>query len=133
MIAPASDMLNAQLERAATGYEFGRDRIGIRDGGAGHSRISAYETVGPPNTWSNYAHNMLWVYDVSKRNGAVRPRLALHRVADYSGGRSAPSTGSSTRPFTGDGTVKPTRENALNELVLQLRLKERAIVSDILH
>ena len=77
---------------------------------------------------------MLWVYDVFKRNGAAGARVWLFIASrTTSGGRSAPSTGSSTRPFTGDGTVKPTRENALNELVLQLRLKERAIVSDILH
>src|SRR5262245_48575328 len=50
-----------------------------------HSQISAYETARAADEWRDYAYNMLWVYYVFKRNGAVRPSLALHRVADYLG------------------------------------------------
>lgn len=76
---------------------------------------------------------MLWVYYVFKRNGAVRPSLALHRVADYLGRPFNTLNGLVDSSFTRKGTVNPTYEHALNELVLQLRLKQRALVSDVLH
>jgi hypothetical protein len=98
-----------------------------------HSQISAYENARTATEWSNYASNTLWVYYVFKRTGAVRPALALHRVATYLGRPFNTLNGLLDQPYTPKRTVNPTYESALNELILQLRLKERSIVSDILH
>jgi hypothetical protein len=99
-----------------------------------HTRIEAYVGASAASEWSNYAYNMMWVYYLFKRNGSVKHGFALQRLAAYLNRPLSTLDGlSKSTPFKGDGSVNSTYENALRELVLQLRMKERAIISDILH
>ena len=100
-----------------------------------YTQIEAYvKPKSAVTTWANYAYDMTWVYYLFKRNGAVDPAYALNRVAKYLHRPLNTVDGLfKVSPFLADGRVNPTYESALRELVLQLRLKERAIVSLILH
>jgi hypothetical protein len=101
-----------------------------------HTEIVAYVDRASASTaseWGDYSYDMMWVYYVLKRNGAVRPTFALHRVADYLDRPFNTLNGLLDSPFTRARTVNKTHESALTELVLQLRLKERAIILDILN
>jgi hypothetical protein len=97
------------------------------------TQIEAYIDSKSAIVWSDYAYDMTWVYYVFKRNGAVNRSYELDRVAHYLKRPLTTFDGLyKASPFRSDGRVNPTYESALRELVLQLRLKERAIISDIL-
>jgi hypothetical protein len=104
------------------------------DSEAIYTQIEAYvDGASAASEWSNYAYDMMWVYYVFKRDGAVRTEYALRRVAAYLGRPLSTLDGLiKAAPFLPDGRVHPTHESALRELVLQLRIKERAIISHIL-
>lgn len=100
-----------------------------------YTQVEAYvEPKRAVAAWADYAYNMTWVNYVFKRSGAVDPAYALGRVAGYLHRPLNTLDGLfKASPFLADGRVNSTYESSLRELVLQLRLKERTIVSLILH
>lgn len=116
---------SSSLDSAYVGWQVESEAI--------HSQIAAYEGDPAAQKWSNYAYDMIWVYYVFKQDGAIRPGLALQRVAAYLHRPISTLDGLLDSPFKADRTINPTHEHALNELVLQLRLKQRMIISAILN
>jgi len=98
-----------------------------------YTQIAAYIDAAAAEKWSDFEYDMKWVYYVFKRNGAVKPAFALQRIADYLRRPISTLDGLLHSPFRADArNVNPTYEDDLSELTLQLRMKERAIVSDVL-
>jgi hypothetical protein len=114
-----------------------------------HTQIAGYVGASVAEQWVNFSHEMTWVYYLFTPGGPVTRSVALHRVAAYLGRQVSTLNGlldSAFRTRTIKSRVKvthkakrpihelnPTHENALNTLVQQFDLKQRAIISTVLH
>ena len=115
----------AALDKAFVAWQVDSEAI--------YTQIAAYINSAKAREWSNFAYDMTWVYYVFKRGGAVKPRFALQKVCDYLHRPCNTVNGILENPFkvSDPGVVNPTYDGALLELMLQLRLKERAIIDDV--
>jgi hypothetical protein len=99
-----------------------------------YTKIAAYTNRAVATEWSDYQYDMIWVYDVFKKSGALTPAHALHRIANYLQRPFNTLNGLLDQPFTDKSRiVNSTYEVDLEELTLQLQIREHAIVSHILH